>query len=168
MEIKGAWKNFIKLSIMLILGVVVFYSILVYQEQQDVKAYVKEYESTTWYIAEAELLDSKRYMKSDEDSCEYMYEWYCSYVGKDGETYTYRDSGNSYEGTKGMSVQIYVDEADNSHTLEIREIKDKSFDMKFVWLAIVVILGPYAGIFAICLLVLYCKRAKIMRALGRR
>ena len=137
---------------------------IVYQEQQ----YVREYESTTWYIAEAELTDSKRYWKSDEDSSEYMYKWYYSYIGKDGETYTYTDYEHSYEGTKGMSIQIYVDETDNSHTLEIQDIKDKSFHMKFVVLAIAVILGPNVVILAICLLVLHSKRSKIMRELGRR
>ena len=164
LEIKNSWKTFMKLSIMLSLGVVVFYSFFVYQEQQ----YAREYESTTWYIAEAELTDSTRYWETDDDRSEYMYEWHYTYVGKDGETYTYKDDEHSYEGTKGMSIQIYVDETDNSHALEIRDIKDKPFEMKFVVLAIAVILGPYALIFAICLLVLRSKRSKIMRELGRR
>ena len=166
-EIKNEWGIFRMLTLLYGGIFLIFCGVRVYQNQQ----FINEYKSTTWYVTEAELTRSSDYYVTNEEteSWEIRYNWYYSYVGKDGKTYTYTSKGHGFEGRKGSIIQIYVDEADDSHCLKKEEPEDnKRVEMGLWGIIGAGLIVPYVLIFAIIFLVLYRRRSKIMRELGRR
>lgn len=164
LEIKRAKINIIKLSLMFIVGVAFFNGILAYKNQ----LYINEYESSTWYVSDAVYTGESSYWDSDGEggNGQTKYDVYYSYVGKDGENYKYVEKGELSGGYEGEIVQIYVDEADNSHSLEIKnETERKVFDVRFFLLVVVVVVGPFVFSFFIVYMVLLAKRARIQKEL---
>lgn len=156
MRIKQTWRIMIQLALIF----VVFFVLAYHFHNVRVMRYQEEYESTTWREAEA-TLDHTVYhseRRDTDDGYEYedYYDWYFTYEGLDGKSYTYIDKNNSYDVSKPYTKTIYVDEKDDSHSLEIRTFNHEIGPMVFVIAAVVV---PFALFYGIRLLILYIRRS---------
>lgn len=159
-SIKSTWKTFGLL--IMVLAMIVISTFVVFG--MKAKLYKQEYESTTWYETTAKYTRSNEYTERDEDGDDVTkYTNFYKYKAKDGNTYEYADINCSSSGDEGDTVQIYVDEKDNSHTLEI--LNDSGMkNIKFVIMAICL---PVFIFFTVVLIVQYIVR-EIAKAIMNR
>ena len=151
-RIRTTWKIFILFS--LIFGIM--FGILIAYSYMKEKNYQEKYESSTWREVDAVIDHTSTYTKREQYEDDYIdveyYAWYFTYQGLDGKTYTYVERGKSFEPSEGFTRTIYVDEHDDSRTLEIRDYSDSG---DVIWLIFRIVCMPYVVIFAIVLIVLY-------------
>ena len=154
-EIKATWKNFFRFTFLVAL-IVVFAFLLFDLKMQK---YQKEYESTTWREAKAEFDHNYHHQEreNDDDGYKYVdyYDWYFTYQGLDGNTYTHIRKNNSNAVSEPYSTTIYVDEYDDSHSLEIKDLSYSGFAKKVTVLIVAgFVLVPYVLTF----IVLYIRK----------
>ena len=171
-EIKATWKNCLRFTFLVTVLVVLAFFMFDFKHQRKLEKYQKEYESTTWREAEA-VLDHNYYhqeREENDDGYEYVdyYDWYFTYQGLDGNSYTYVEKNNSFEGTESHTTTIYVDEYDDSHSLEIQDFSKDSYYVSFakkvtLLIVAVMVLGPYILTF----IVLYIRKFIAVQMLKR-
>ncbi|MFI3306952.1 MAG: hypothetical protein R3Y21_00120 [Mycoplasmatota bacterium] len=158
LEIKATFKKLIKNAITLF--IIIFAAFYLFDLK--IKLYQEEYESTTWYITDATFKYSKSYTETKETNDEYIeveyFDWYFSYIGNDGNTYQYIQKKENFDADESKIVQIYVDEYDNSHSLEIKNYNSDNVNWaKNLTVALLVI--PYIFIFGLTFLTLFIRRS---------
>ena len=90
----------------------------------------------------------------DYDYVDY-YDWYFTYVGRDGNTYDYIEKNQSFEPDEEYTTTIYVDEKDNSHSLKIKSYKYADFAKKIV---IIIVIAPYVIAYLLSFIILYIRK----------
>lgn len=154
-EIKATWKRCFRMTSLVVLLVVIAFIFFDLKQQR----YQKEYESTGWREAEA-VFDHNYYhqeREDDDDGYKYVdyYDWYFTYQGLDGNSYTYVEKKHSYAASEPYSTTIYVDIYDDSHSLEIKDWSYSSLAKKITALIVaVLVLGP----FVITFIILYIRK----------
>lgn len=149
-EIKATWKSCFRLTFAVALIVVLVFLFFDLKQQR----YQKEYVSTVWREAEA-VFDHNYYhqeREEDDDGYKYVdyYDWYFTYQGLDGNSYTYVEKKHSYAASEPYSTTIYVDKYDDSHSLEIKDWSYLGFAKKVTALIVAgFVLGPYVITFII-------------------
>ena len=154
-EIKATWKKFFRSSIFFI-GI---FALAFYMFDLKQQKYQEELKSTTWYEVVAQF-DHSFYHRNREkngDDYDYVdyYDWYFTYVGRDGNTYDYIEKNQSFEPDEEYTTTIYVDEKDNSHSLKIKSYKYADFAKKIV---IIIVIAPYVIAYLLSFIILYIKK----------
>lgn len=159
-SIRTTWRSFAIIMLMLTLIVALF--TLAYT--MKAKMYKQEYESTTWYEMTANYTRSNEYTERDEDGDDVTkYTNFYQYIAKDGKTYEYADINCSSKAVNGDTVQIFVDEKNYSHNLEVPN--DKGIGkMKVIifWICV-----PTIAIYSIILILKYIVRAVVKATMNR-
>lgn len=149
-QIKATWKSCFRFTFAVALIVILVFLLFDLKQQR----YQKEYESTVWREVEA-VFDHNYYhqeREEDDDGYKYVdyYDWYFTYQGLDGNSYTYVEKKNSHAASEAYSTIIYVDKYDDSHSLEIKDWSYLDFAKKVTVLIVAgFVLGPYVITFII-------------------
>ena len=145
---------------------VVIFVIAFYKFNIKEQKYKEELESTNWYEVVAKYDHSFYHCEREKNGGEYKYvnyyDWYFTYVGNDGNTYNYIEKNQSFEPDKEYTTKIYVDENDDSHSLEIKSYKYSHFAKK---VAILIVIIPYFATYFLSFIILYIKRLVIKKRL---
>ena len=158
LKIKQVWLRMFKIVLFLIIISLLVLYIFGLKE----KKYMEEYNSTTWYKVEAIYNYSNHRVESAE-SGDY-YDWYFTYTGRDGNTYTYVEKDNLVEQYDGYTTTIYVDENDYSHSLKIDDFKDSNQ----IIVIFVIIIGSIFGFpYMIVVISLYIRKLIIKKQIKR-
>jgi hypothetical protein len=124
--------------------------------------YTKKLKSTTWYEEISYLESSHAYIESNDEldgvTEVTKYKRFYVYTGKDGVKYWHSQTGYENEGTIGEELKIYVDEKDNSKSLEIKMYNEENFAL-IIFTCIV--LGPVSIIYFIIILRLRFKKIRL-------
>lgn len=176
-KLKSTWISLFKICVFVGAILAIFYFFM----GKGIENYIAEYESTTWYEAQAELQDSESYTVSETRTRkragkkekytvrEKYYTWHYVYAGKDGKQYRYSVDGNSSEGEIGDIITIYVDENDASHSLEIMDIaNEKKENLLIIFLGTAIIIGPCVLAAIIITMVLLARRGMIVQEMKRQ
>lgn len=154
-EIKATWKRFFRSTIFF----VIIFALAFYKFNFKEQKYKEELESTTWYevVAKYDYSFYHRDREKNGDDYKYVdyYDWHFTYVGHDGKTYDYIEKNQSFEPDKEYTTKIYVDENDDSHSLEIRQYKYLSSAKRLV---VLIVITPYFAAYFISFIILYIKK----------
>lgn len=159
-SIRNTWKTF---GIMLgVLTMMIASFTIIYVMKANM--YEQEFESTTWYKTTASYTRSNEYTERDEDGDDVTkYTNFYQYMAKDGSTHEYADINCSSKGVKGETVEVYVDEQDETHALEVwnDKIYDKMRTIMF-WICV-----PVIAFFSVELIIKYIMRAIAKAVMNR-
>ncbi len=125
--------------------------------------YYKQLKSTSWYEEIAYLDSGHAYTeyetKLDGTKTEITkYKRFYTYTGKDDVKYWHSQTGYDNEGVIGEELKIYVDENDNSKSMEIKSFKKENLGLLVVSC---VILGPFILIYLFILIRLYIMKIRL-------
>lgn len=167
-RIKSTWRWFIFFGIF----IAAIVGVTLYLDHLKEERYLEEYNSTTWREVEAVLDHNYRHVErkshtewnAADDEYEDVYEnveyydWYFTYQGKDEKSYTYVKKDNLHAAMEQYTTTIYVDENDDSHSLEIKNLDYSKKANGIVTSMIVILFIPYIMLFGIFLTMLYIQR----------
>lgn len=158
-KIKKYWKDFFKVLILLLI-VICFIVGLFLIRRTD---YYKKLNSISWYIETAYLDSGHPYTETDTslDGTKTeitKYKRFYGYTGKDNIKYWHSQTGYDEIGEVGEELKIYVDENDNSKSMEIKSFKNENIGLLIVSS---VILLPFIIVYLFIIVRLYFKKIKL-------
>lgn len=158
-KIKKYSKDFMKILICLCIVIIFIFGIFLIRRTD----YYKQLKSTTWYEETAYLESNHAYTESntelDGTNTEITkYKRFYGYTGKDNVKYWHSQTGYDKMGEVGEELKIYVDEKDNSKSMEIKMYNEENFAL-IIFTCIV--LGPVSIIYFIIILRLRFKKIRL-------